>query len=100
MFPQRAAKRRVKRSKPTPEQSQGYNAFCNAQYGFPVFSRLRDRTYTTPFREKKAKTQGQLNGNVKLAGSEYGRINVSIDTALILYRRNRTLQIILMSNLV
>ena len=62
-----------------------------------MFSRLRDRTYTTPFREKKAKTQGQLNGNVKLAGSEYGRINVSIDTALILYRRNRTLQIILMS---
>lgn len=85
MFPQRVAKRRVKRSKPIPEQSQSYKAFNNAQYGFPEFSRLRDRTYTTPFREKKVKTQGQLNGNVKLAGSEYGRINVRKDTALILY---------------
>lgn len=52
-----------------------------------MFSRLRDRTYTTPFREKKAKTQGQLNGNVKLAGNEYGRLNVSRHSAYIISKK-------------
>ena len=41
----------------------------------PYSPRLCNRT--TAFHETKAKTQGQLNGNIRVARSEYGRIDVS-----------------------
>ena len=52
-----------------------------------MFSRLRDRA--TPFRQTDVKTQGQLNGNKKVARSEYESLDVLQQRPLSLYKRNR-----------